>query len=34
VARERILGRAKAIAFSLNYDNYYAPRMNRFFEPL
>lgn len=34
VERERILGRAKAIAFSLNYDNYYAPRMNRFFEPL
>lgn len=34
VERERILGRAKAIAFSLNYDNYYAPRMNRFFESL
>lgn len=34
VERERILGRAKTIAFSLNYDNYYAPRMNRFFEPL
>ena len=34
VERERILGQAKAIAFSLNYDNYYAPRMNRFFEPL
>jgi signal peptidase I len=34
VERDRILGRAKAIAFSLNYDNYYAPRMNRFFESL
>jgi signal peptidase I len=34
VERDRILGRARAIAFSLNYDNYYAPRMNRFFESL
>lgn len=31
VARERILGRAHGVAFSLDYDNYYAPRMGRFF---
>ncbi|MDP6374880.1 MAG: signal peptidase I [Pseudomonadales bacterium] len=31
---ERILGRAEAIAFSLDYDNYYAPRMDRFFKSL
>jgi len=34
VERERVLGRAHTVAFSLNYDNYYAPRLNRFFEPL
>ena len=34
VARERVLGRAHAIAFSLNYDNYYAPRVDRFFTDL
>ena len=34
IPRERILGRAKTIAFSLDYENYYAPRMNRFFEDL
>jgi signal peptidase I len=34
VPRDRILGRAKAIAFSLNYDNYYAPRMDRFLADL
>ena len=34
VARERVLGRAHAIAFSLNYDNYYAPRVGRFFTDL
>ena len=34
VSRDRILGRAKSIAFSLDYENYYAPRMNRFFEDL
>lgn len=31
VSRERILGRAHAIAFSLDSDNYYAPRVDRFF---
>lgn len=34
VARERVLGRAHAIAFSLNYDNYYLPRFSRFFRDL
>lgn len=34
VPRERILGQAKAIAFSLDYDNHYAPRMNRFLADL
>ncbi len=34
VARERILGRADAVAFSLYYDNYYRPRSERFFAPL
>jgi len=34
VARERILGRAEAIAFSLDYDNHYAPRLDRFFASL
>jgi signal peptidase I len=34
VPRDRILGRAKAIAFSLNYENYYAPRMDRFLAEL
>jgi signal peptidase I len=34
VPRERILGRAKSVAFSLNYDNHYAPRMDRFLADL
>jgi signal peptidase I len=34
VPRERILGRARSVAFSLNYDNYYAPRMERFLADL
>lgn len=34
VDRERILGRAEVIAFSLDYDNYYRPRLDRFFEDL
>ena len=34
VSRDRVLGRAHAIAFSLNYDNYYAPRFRRFFTNL
>lgn len=31
VDRERILGRAHAIAFSLDYEHHYAPRFERFF---
>lgn len=34
VSRERILGRAHAVAFSLDADNYYAPRLRRFFVDL
>jgi len=32
VPRHEIKGKATAIAFSLNYDNYYIPRDNRFFK--
>jgi signal peptidase I len=34
VARERILGRASTVAFSLDYENYYAPRLGRFLADL
>ncbi len=34
ISRERILGRARTIAFSLDYDKYYTPRMDRFFAAL
>ena len=34
VSRERILGRARTVAFSLDYDRYYAPRLERFFADL
>jgi signal peptidase I len=34
VSRDRILGRARTVAFSLDYDKYYAPRMERFFTDL
>ena len=34
IARDRILGRARKVAFSLDYDNYYAPRMERFLADL
>ncbi len=34
VSRDRILGRAETIAFSLDYDHYYQPRIDRFFTPL
>ena len=34
VPREYILGRARSVAFSLDYENYYAPRMNRFLADL
>lgn len=34
VKREVILGRAGTIAFSLDYENYYLPRSERFFQEL
>ena len=34
VARDQILGRASTVAFSLDYDNYYMPRADRFFARL
>jgi signal peptidase I len=34
VPRHLILGRASAVAFSLDYDNFYAPRLNRFLAEL
>jgi signal peptidase I len=34
VGRDRILGRAETVAFSLDYDNYFRPRSERFFAPL
>lgn len=34
IARDRIVGKATRVAFSLDYDNYYAPRMGRFLAEL
>ena len=34
VPREKIVGRATAVAFSLNYGNYHLPRLDRFMEKL
>lgn len=34
VPRSNILGKATSVAFSLDYDNYYAPRLNRFLADL
>ncbi len=34
VHRDSILGKANAIAFSLDYENYYIPRGDRFFQDL
>jgi len=34
VPRHELKGKATAIAFSLNYDNYYIPRDNRFFKDI
>ena len=34
VDRDRILGRAETIAFSLDYSHYYQPRTERFLRPL
>jgi signal peptidase I len=34
IPREEIVGNAKTVVLSLNYDNYYIPRTERFFHPL
>jgi len=34
VARERITGRAHTVAFSVDYEAYYFPRLDRFLRPL
>ena len=34
VPRQEIIGRAQQVVLSLNYDNYYLPRQDRFFKPL
>ncbi len=34
IPRKEIVGRARYVAFSLNYDNYYLPRANRYFQAL
>ena len=34
VDRDLILGKAESVAFSLDYDRYYQPRMDRFFTAL
>lgn len=34
ISRDRILGRAETVAFSLDYENYYQPRLDRFFTSL
>ena len=34
VSADQVMGRAFAVAFSMNYDNYYLPRGDRFFQSL
>ena len=34
VPRKEIVGRTSSVAFSLDYDNYFIPRSDRFFQPL
>jgi len=34
VPREKIVGRAHTVAFSVDYDDYYLPRQDRFIRPL
>ena len=34
IPRKEIIGRAKHVVMSLNYDNYYLPRTNRFLHKL
>ncbi len=34
IPRKEIVGRARYVAFSINYDNYYLPRTDRYFQAL
>jgi signal peptidase I len=34
VSREEVIGRARNVVMSLDYDNYYLPRLDRFFAQL
>jgi signal peptidase I len=34
IPRDEIIGNARTIVLSLNYDHYYVPRADRFFRPL
>lgn len=34
ISRDRIVGRAHTVAFSVNYEAYYLPRLDRFIHPL
>jgi signal peptidase I len=34
IPRDEIVGSAKTVVLSLDYDDYYIPRMDRFFRPL
>ena len=34
VPRDLVLGRANSIAFSVDHDNYYLPRTDRFFQSI
>ena len=34
ITRDRIMGRADAVAFSVDLDKYYLPRLTRFFTDL
>lgn len=34
ISRDRIMGRAHTVAFSVDYDDYYLPRKDRFVRPL
>jgi len=34
VPREEIVGRSRTVVLSLNYENYYIPRSDRFFHSL
>ena len=34
ISRDRITGRAHTVAFSVDYESYYLPRIDRFIRPL